>query len=157
MVMDKDQNYWINLHYPQEDMNEIYITGYKGEEKIFDLHKMNYRRLNKQYINCFYPDYNMVMWIGCQSGIHRYDPTFASPGKPEFHTHIYQVTFSADSVYDYDFIRSETFSELHDDNRLAIPFNKNKTVKMLLNIEYLLIILCILTSFLFYFSLLKLF
>ena len=135
LAVDENQNYWINLHFPEENRNEIYIAEYQRGEN-FDLVNIQNRRMNEQNINCLYPEDNMLMWIGCQSGILLYDHTFSSPMKPVFHTHIINIIFLEDSVYDYDFIKSDAFSELHEDNRVAIPYTNNRIRFFVLSTDF---------------------
>jgi adenylate cyclase len=124
MTYDANQNYWINLHFPEKGRNETYIAE-KQEGEGFELSKIQYRRMNEQQINCIFPDGDQVMWIGSQSGIIRYDPAFASPIIPVFHTHIINVIFADDSVFNYGFIRSDAFVVQHEDRRVAIPYARN--------------------------------
>jgi class 3 adenylate cyclase/HD superfamily phosphodiesterase len=125
MVVDSSQNYWINLHFPEEGRNGTYATEIlEGGE--FELIKMRYRRLNEQQINCFYPECGPIMWMGAEKGILRYDPAFASRIKPVFHTHIINVIFDENSAYDYNFITSDAFSEKHPDRRISIPYARNR-------------------------------
>ena len=92
--------------------------------------------MNKQHINCLYPDSGLVMWIGTQSGILRHDPAFASTIKPVFHTHIINVTFLEDSVYNYDFIKSEAFAEQHENKRVSIPYARNRIRFVFLSTDF---------------------
>ncbi|KPL25968.1 MAG: hypothetical protein AMS23_03835, partial [Bacteroides sp. SM1_62] len=135
MARDANQNYWINLHFPEAGRNEIYIAE-KQEGKGFELYKMPYRRMYEQHINCLYPEGDMVTWIGSQSGILRYDSAFASPVKPVFHTHIINVIFGEDSVYNYDFIKSYAFAEQHEDNRVTIPYARNRIRFLVLSTDF---------------------
>ena len=97
MARDVMQNYWINLHFPEEGRDQTYIAEIQ-EEGGLELNKMQYHRISKQRINRLYSDSALVMWIGTQSGIMRHDPVFASPIKPVFHTHITNVIFLEDST-----------------------------------------------------------
>jgi len=124
MVRDANRDYWINLHFPEEGRDETYIA------------EIQYRRMNKQHINCLYPDSGLVMWIGTQSGILRHDPAFASTIKPVFHTHIINVTFLEDSVYNYDFIKSEAFAEQHENKRVSIPYARNRIRFVFLSTDF---------------------
>ncbi len=124
MARDANQDYWINLYFPEESRDETYIAG------------IQYRRMYKQHINCLYPDSGLVMWIGTPSGILRYDPAFASPIKPVFHTHIINVTFLEDSAYNYDFIKSEAFTEQHEDKRVSIPYASNRIRFLVLSTDF---------------------
>ncbi len=135
IARDADQHYWINLHFPEEGRDETYIAETQ-EGRGLQFKKMQYRRMYKQHINCLYPDNDMVMWIGTQSGILRYDPAFMSPVKPVFHTHIVNVIFPEDSAYNYDFIKSEVFAEQFEDRRVAIPFASNRIRFLVLSTDF---------------------
>jgi adenylate cyclase len=135
IARDANQHYWINLHFPEEGRDETYIAETQEEEGL-QFKKMQYRRMYKQQINCLYPDSDSVMWIGTQSGIHRYDPAFMSPIKPVFHTHIVNVTFPEDSAYNYDFIKSEVFAEQYQNKRVAIPFARNMIRFLVLSTDF---------------------
>jgi adenylate cyclase len=132
---DANQNYWINLYFPEEGRNETYIAE-KQEGEGFELSKIQFRLMNEQQINCFYPEGNQVMWIGSQSGILRYDPAFASPIKPVFHTHIINVIFADDSLYNYGFIRSDASVAQHEDSRVAIPYARNTIRFLVLSTDF---------------------
>jgi class 3 adenylate cyclase/HD superfamily phosphodiesterase/ligand-binding sensor domain-containing protein len=130
-----NQDYWINLHFPEEGRDETYIADLK-EGGGLELNKLQYRQMYKQHINCLYPDSSLVMWIGTQSGILRHDPAFSSPVKPVFHTHIINVIFLEDSTYNYDFTKSEAFAEQHEDKRVAIPFARNRIRFLVLSTDF---------------------
>jgi class 3 adenylate cyclase/ligand-binding sensor domain-containing protein/HD superfamily phosphodiesterase len=135
IARDANQNYWVNFHFPEEGRNETYIAE-KQEGGGFELYKMQYRRMHVQHINCLYPDDDQVMWIGSQSGILRYDPAFVSPIKPVFHTHIINVIFTEDSVYNYGFIKSDEFAEQHEDKRVVIPYARNRIRFLVLSTDF---------------------
>jgi class 3 adenylate cyclase/HD superfamily phosphodiesterase len=125
MTMDDKRNYWMNLHFPYESRNETYVAVFKGGTE-FEVHKIQHPGLKKQNINCIYPEENMILWIGFESGILRYDPSLSSKIKPVFKTHINEVAFLEDSSYDYDFIGSAAFSEMHKNDKITIPHHKNR-------------------------------
>ena len=135
MARDANQDFWINLHFPEEGRNQTYIAK-KKEGEGFELNKIQYRRMNEQQINCLYPEDDQVMWIGSQSGILRYDPTFASPIKQVFHTHIINVIFADDSMYNYGFIRSDAFVEQYADSRVVFPYSKNRIRFLVLSTDF---------------------
>jgi class 3 adenylate cyclase/HD superfamily phosphodiesterase len=135
MSRDANQQYWFNLHFPEKGRDEIYIAEIQEGEGLV-LKKMQYRRVYKQHINCLYPDNDHVMWIGTQSGILRYDPAFASPIKPVFHTHIINVIFPEDTSLNYDFINSEVFADQHEDRRVAIPYARNSIRFQVLSTDF---------------------
>ncbi len=135
MARNANQHYWINLHFPEEGRDETYIAEIQ-EGGGSALHKMPYRRIYKQHINCLYPESSNVMWIGTQSGILRHDPAFASPIKPVFHTHIINVVFLEDSTYNYDYTKSKAFAEQHEGKRVAIPFARNKIRFLVLSTDF---------------------
>ncbi len=135
MARDANQDYWINLHFPEEGRDQTYIGEVQMEGGL-ELNKMQYRRMYKQRINRLYSDSALVMWIGTQSGIMRHDPEFASPIKPVFHTHIINVIFLEDSSYDYDFTKSEVFAQQHEDKRVAIPYARNSIRFLVLSTDF---------------------
>ena len=135
LARDANNNYWINLHFPEEGRDETHIAEMQEGGEL-ELNKMQYRRMYKQNINCLYSDSSLVMWIGTQSGILRHDPAFASPIKPVFHTHIINVIFLEDSTYNYDFIKSEAFAEQHEDKRVAIPYARNRIRFLVLSTDF---------------------
>jgi adenylate cyclase len=129
------QQYWVNVHFPEESRSEVFISNGKNDKGLV-LNNIPYRRANRLHINCFYPEEGPVMWMGSEEGILRYDPAFASPHKPVFHTHIVNVIFNGDSVYDHDFIASDAFLERHRNGRVDIPFAWNRIGFLLTSTDF---------------------
>ncbi len=135
MAHDASQNYWINLHFPAEGRNEIYIAE-KRQGQGFELSRMPYPQIDAQQINFLYPEGDSVMWIGTHTGIFRHDAVFDSPVTPVFHTHIINVIFGDDSVYEFDFIKSDAFADKHKNNRIAIPYLGNRIRFIVLSTDF---------------------